>query len=69
VPVSPDGYPNPDAERSLQRRRELLLHRCFVRAPLPPDEDDWYPFDTRMSISATAWPLPNEAITHPSWSS
>jgi hypothetical protein len=66
VPVVPDGYPpHPDVERSLQRLRELLLHRCFVGAPLPPDEHDWYPFDTRMSILTSTWQLPDDAIVHP----
>ncbi|TQM38193.1 hypothetical protein [Pseudonocardia cypriaca] len=69
APVPRVGRPSPDAERSLQRRRELLLHRCFVRTPLPPDEHDWFPHDTRMSVSTTTWPLPEGVITHPSWRS
>ncbi len=34
----------------LDERRELLLHRCFVRGPLPPDEHDRYPYDDRLTI-------------------
>jgi len=64
-PTDRTSPPSPDAERSLQQRRELLLQRCFVRTPLPPDEHDWFPHDTRMSVSTTTWPLPEGAITHP----
>ncbi|WP_232661041.1 hypothetical protein [Pseudonocardia sp. TRM90224] len=67
-PVSPDGHPNPDAERSVARRRELLLNRCFVRMPRPIDDDDWYPFDGRMSVTNSVWPLPEGSIVHPTWS-
>ena len=42
----PDGTPAPPIER----RRELLEHRCFVRAPLPDDERDWNPYDDRMTL-------------------
>ena len=48
----------------LAEHRELLLHRCFVRGPLPLDEDDRHPYDDRLSLTASAWPLKPETITH-----
>ncbi|MEJ3652027.1 hypothetical protein WEH80_03320 [Actinomycetes bacterium KLBMP 9759] len=66
-PESPDGITGPDAERSLPRRRELLLNRCFVRLPRPIDHDRWCPFDGRMSVTTSAWPLPEGSIVHPAW--
>ncbi|WP_130348828.1 hypothetical protein [Herbihabitans rhizosphaerae] len=66
-PVNPpDKPPHPDGP--LDRRRELLAHRCFVRAPMPPGEDDWYPYDGRLSLTSADWPLRPETITHPRWS-
>jgi hypothetical protein len=38
------------------QRRELLLYRCFVRGPLPHDEDDRYPYRDRLSLTAAGWP-------------
>jgi hypothetical protein len=46
----------------LDQRRELLLHRCFVRDPLPSDEDDRFPYDDRLSLLTAEWPLRPEAI-------
>jgi hypothetical protein len=37
------------AARPVQRRQELLLYRCFARAPLPADEHDWFPYEDRMT--------------------
>ncbi len=48
----------------LDERRELLLHRCFVRGPLPPDEHDRHPYDDRLSLTASEWPLRPESIIH-----
>lgn len=56
----PPGAPEP--ELSLERRQELLLHRCFVRAPLPADEHDQYPYQDRLSLRASSWPLPADAV-------
>jgi hypothetical protein len=63
-PPARDGPagPSPDAERPLERRRELLVNRCFVRAPLPDDEPDWYPYDTRLSLRHGAWPIDRAAV-------
>lgn len=46
----------------LDERRELLLHRCFVRGPLPADESDRYPSDDRLSLTSAEWPLRPESI-------
>jgi hypothetical protein len=46
---------NPDLP--MERRVELLLHRCFVRAPAPEPEWDWFPFADRLSLRTAAWPL------------
>ncbi|MGH3241524.1 MAG: hypothetical protein ACRDNL_14210 [Spirillospora sp.] len=46
----------------LDQRRELLLHRCFVRTALPRDEDDRYPSDDRISLTTAQWPLAPESI-------
>jgi hypothetical protein len=46
----------------LDERRELLLHRCFVREPLPADESDRHPYGDRLSLVSAEWPLRPEAI-------
>ncbi|TDC51708.1 hypothetical protein E1281_20075 [Actinomadura sp. KC345] len=46
----------------LTERRELLLHRCFVRSALPRDEDDRFPFGDRLSLTTAEWPLRPESI-------
>ncbi|MFJ9779384.1 hypothetical protein ACIRSS_07360 [Amycolatopsis sp. NPDC101161] len=46
----------------LDERRELLLHRCFVRGPVPADASDRYPFDDRLSLTSAEWPLRPESI-------
>jgi hypothetical protein len=51
----------------LDQRRELLLHRCFVRTALPRDEDDRFPYDDRLSLTAAEWPLRPESIIHVPW--
>lgn len=45
----------------MDRRVELLLHRCFVRAPAPAPEWDRFPFADRLSLRTAAWPLGGEA--------
>jgi hypothetical protein len=44
------------------QRRELLLHRRFVRDPLPADENDRFPYGDRLSLTTAEWPLRPEAI-------
>ncbi|RFS82052.1 hypothetical protein D0T12_27765 [Actinomadura spongiicola] len=56
-----------DDPAPLDERRELLLHRCFVRSALPEDEDDRYPFDDRLSLTTAEWPLRPESIVHVPW--
>jgi hypothetical protein len=34
----------------LDQRRELLLHRCLVRGPLPADEGDRFPYGDRLTL-------------------
>ncbi|MFA1540038.1 hypothetical protein [Actinomadura monticuli] len=53
------GDPDP-----LDERRELLLHRCFVRSAPPRDEDDRFPFEDRLSLTTAEWPLRPESIVH-----
>lgn len=53
--------PDPNDVLSLAQRRHLLLHRCFVTAPLRPDDADLYPFQDRLSLRTSAWPLPPDA--------
>lgn len=56
-----------DDDADLEERRELLLHRCFVRGALPADEDDRFPDSDRISLTASRWPLSPESITHVPW--
>ncbi|GAB3399507.1 hypothetical protein GCM10027569_01640 [Flindersiella endophytica] len=58
----PDPPNSAGTDLSLDRRQELLLHRCFVRAPLPADEDDQYPYEYRLSLRTSSWPLPADAV-------
>lgn len=46
----------------LDQRRELLLHRCLVRDPLPADENDRYPYGDRLSLTSAEWPLRPESL-------
>ncbi|MEV0665247.1 hypothetical protein ACIBI3_30690 [Actinomadura luteofluorescens] len=52
----------PPNETPLDERRELLLHRCFVRTALPHDEHDRFPYDDRLTLATAEWPLPPESI-------
>ncbi|SDF40308.1 hypothetical protein SAMN05216553_101462 [Lentzea fradiae] len=62
-PVPPaDGLGDPP----LDERRELVLHRCFVRG-LPADEADRMPYGDRLSLLDARWPLPPESVTHVRW--
>ncbi|MFB4306373.1 hypothetical protein [Actinomadura sp. GTD37] len=59
--------PTPPADRlgdpdPLDERRELLLHRCFVRSAPPHDEDDRFPFNDRLSLATAEWPLRPDSI-------
>lgn len=56
-----------DDDDPLDQRRELLLHRCFVRSALPRDEDDRFPHDDRLSLTMAEWPLRPESIVHVPW--
>jgi hypothetical protein len=56
-----------DDDVPLDERRELLLHRCFVRSDLPRDEDDRYPYGDRLSLTTAQWPLHPESVTHVPW--
>jgi hypothetical protein len=51
-----------DEDLSADQRRNLLLHRCFVTAPPPHHEWDKFPFNDRVSLRTTSWPLPADAI-------
>ncbi|GAB3985114.1 hypothetical protein GCM10029978_096880 [Actinoallomurus acanthiterrae] len=51
-----------NAELPLDRRRELLLNRCFVTAPMPADEWDWFPYDDRFTLRTATWPLDADAL-------
>ncbi|WP_345439407.1 hypothetical protein [Actinoallomurus vinaceus] len=63
-----DGYraseQDANADLPLERRRELLLHRYFVIAPLPADEDkgDWFPYGDRLTLRTATWPLEADAV-------
>jgi hypothetical protein len=48
---------DPGYRLTLGQRRELLVHRCFVTAPVPPDEGDQFPYEGRISLRTSAWPL------------
>jgi hypothetical protein len=63
-PVTSAGRHDDDP---LDQRRELLLHRCFVRSDLPRDEGDRFPYDDRLSLTTAEWPLRPESITHVPW--
>ncbi|MEV4003833.1 hypothetical protein [Actinomadura sp. NPDC049753] len=52
----------PAEEAPLDERRELLLHRCFVRTALPRDEHDRFPYDDRLSLTTAEWPMNPDAI-------
>ncbi len=54
--------PDPNEDLPIDRRRELLLHRCFVRAPIPGEGDDWLPLVDRMTLRVSSWPLPGNAL-------
>ncbi|HST83411.1 MAG TPA: hypothetical protein VLL08_16895 [Kineosporiaceae bacterium] len=57
----------PPNEDPLDERREVLLHRCFVtRRPLPNEFDRW-PYEDRLSIKTSEWPLKPESIVHVPW--
>ncbi|KAB2348014.1 hypothetical protein [Actinomadura rudentiformis] len=56
-----------DDDGPLDQRRELLLHRCFVRSALPRDEDDRFPYDDRLSLTTAEWPLRPESIVQVPW--
>ncbi|MER5261910.1 hypothetical protein ABTZ99_07515 [Actinosynnema sp. NPDC002837] len=58
----------PDDDVPLDQRRELLLHRCFVRGDPPRDADDRFPYVDRLSLTTAQWPLRPEAVTHVPWS-
>lgn len=62
-PVPLGDRPDHD-EHPLDQRRELLLHRCLIREPLPPDENDRYPYGDRLSLTTAEWPLSPESIVH-----
>lgn len=62
---SPGRHEN--EEDPLQERRQLLLHRCFVRDPHPADEDDRFPFRDRISLTTAEWPVRPESIVHVPW--
>lgn len=59
APERPDGRPDASEALDIDRRRELLLHRCLVRTPPPGwDEEDWLPLQDRMTLRpGTTWPL------------
>lgn len=65
-PVARPGG-RPGDEDPLDQRRELLLHRCFVRSALPRDEDDRFPYHDRLSLTTAEWPLRPESIVHVPW--
>lgn len=48
------GWFDPNDDRPLERRRELLTNRSFIRAPLPDDEHDWYPYSDTLTIPGPA---------------
>jgi hypothetical protein len=53
--LAPQDPPHPpDTDHPLDQRRELLLHRCFVRSALPRDEDERFPYDDRLSLAESA---------------
>jgi hypothetical protein len=56
-----------DETEPLDRRRELLLHRCFVRGPLPADARGRFPYGDRLSLVAAEWPLLPESIVRVPW--
>lgn len=49
-PRPPRGRFDPNDNRPVERRRELLTNRCFIRAPLPHDADDWYVYSDTLTI-------------------
>lgn len=51
----------------LDQRRELLLHRCFVRDPLLADEADRFPYGDRLSLVTAEWPLRPESLVRVPW--
>jgi outer membrane protein assembly factor BamB len=63
-PIYPAGRRDDYDRDPLDERRELLLHRCFVRGPLPPGADDRFPFNDRLSLTTAEWPLRPESIVH-----
>jgi hypothetical protein len=66
-PLRPAGRPDQLDEDPLDQRRELLLHRCFVRSALPHDEGDRFPYSDRLSLTTADWPLRPESIVHVPW--
>ena len=57
-PADPSGDHSP-----LDQRRELLLHRCFVRSDPPHDEADRFPYQDRLGLTTAQWPPRPESIT------
>jgi hypothetical protein len=53
---------DPGDRLSLQQRQQLLLHRCFVTHPMPPEEWDQFPYDDRISLRTSTWPLDLNAM-------
>ncbi|ALG09762.1 hypothetical protein [Kibdelosporangium phytohabitans] len=66
-PPAPRAGWSEEAVEPLDQRRELLLHRCFVRDPLPADEHDRDPYSDRLSLVAAEWPLRPESIVRVRW--
>ncbi|MBE1495325.1 hypothetical protein H4696_002425 [Amycolatopsis lexingtonensis] len=66
-PPAPRAGWSEDEMEPLDQRRELLLHRCLVRGPLPADEGDRHPFGDRLSLRAAEWPLRPESLVHVPW--
>lgn len=65
-PAPRAGWPEDEVE-PLEQRRELLLHRCFVRGPLSPGENDRHPYDDRLSLTSAEWPLRPESLLRVPW--
>ncbi|HEU4955887.1 MAG TPA: hypothetical protein VFT28_14980 [Gemmatimonadales bacterium] len=57
IHLGPDHRPGPDEHPDIEQRRTLLLHRCLVTAPLPTDEHDRFPFEDRLTLTRSTWPL------------
>jgi hypothetical protein len=66
-PPAPRAGWSEDEMEPLDQRRELLLHRCFVREPLPADDGDRFPYGDRLSLVAAEWPLRPESLVQVPW--